>query len=75
MTSGFFRLNTTDFVKGLIVAVFGGVIALISASIEVGSLDFDWALIGKTALLSALAYLTKNLFTNSNDEPLTKERK
>lgn len=69
-----FSLNFNDLVKGLFVAVIGAVIGLITATIEAGSLDFDWALIGRTALLATLAYLTKNLLTNSKDEILTKER-
>ena len=73
-TANFLSLNLNDFSKGLIVAVLGAVLGIITGSIEAGSISFDWALIGRAALLSALAYLTKNLFTNSDGEVLHKER-
>lgn len=73
MFSKFFNLNLRDLAKGVVVAVIGAVIGLITATVDAGSLNFDWPLIGKTALLAALAYITKNLFTNSSDEFLKKE--
>lgn len=57
-----FSLNLNDFWKGLLVAVGGAVFQLIWDVINSGSLDFDWAAIGRTALLAALAYLGKNFF-------------
>jgi hypothetical protein len=73
--SSFLMLNWADIGKGLIITVLGAVVGLITATIEAGSLDFDWAVIGRTALLAALTYLTKNLFTNSNDKFLKAEPK
>ena len=70
---GLFSLGFKDFAKGLIIAVLGAIVGLVSASIEAGSLNFDWALIGKTALLTTLAYLTKNFLTNNKDQFLTKD--
>jgi hypothetical protein len=66
--SDFLKLNARDAIKGLIVAVIGGVVGLISATIEAGSLSFDWPLIGKTALLVGLSYIIKNWLTNSEDK-------
>jgi hypothetical protein len=42
-------------------------------SLQTGSLTFDWKAIGMAALSSALAYIMKNLLTNSNDELLKTE--
>lgn len=72
--SSFLRINIRDFAKGIIIAMLGAVIGLITATIEQGSLTFDWPVIGKTALLAALTYLTKNLLTNNKDEFLAKDK-
>ena len=66
--SGFGKLQAADFIKGLIVAVLGAVASLISTSIEAGSLSFDWAAMGKIALLTGISYIVKNLFTNNAGE-------
>lgn len=57
-----FTLNLNDFWKGLIMAVGGAVFQIIVDTINSGSLTFDWAVIGKTALAAAIAYLAKNFF-------------
>lgn len=75
MNSQFFSLNTRDFVKGLFVAVFTAVITMLYTSIQAGDLVFNWKAIGMSALSSGLAYVMKNLLTNSNDEILKKEPK
>lgn len=72
-TSKFFTWNFKDIVKGLIVATLGAAIGLIDATIKAGNLNFDWPAIGKAALTTALAYLLKNLLTNSKDQFATKE--
>jgi len=64
-TSGFFQLNTKDFVKGLVMTVVTSVLTVIYDSFSKGSLTFDWkqiALVGGTA---GIGYLLKNLFTGS----------
>jgi branched-subunit amino acid transport protein len=61
--SSFFSLNLQDFLKGLLVAVGGAVMAIILPSLQSGNLTFDWTTIWHTAVASALAYLGKNLFT------------
>lgn len=63
--SEFLKLNIGDFIRGLIVAVFAAILVPISQTIESGSLTFDWAAMGKMALAAAIAYLGKNLLTNS----------
>jgi len=72
-SSPIFKLNVNDFVKGLLLAVIASVAAIIKTTIESGSLAFDWPTIGKYALIAALSYLTKNLFTNSDDQFAKKE--
>lgn len=61
--SSFLSLNLQDFIKGLIIAVGGAIVAIIAPSIEAGTFIFDWTTIWHTAVASALAYLGKNLFT------------
>lgn len=75
MNSQFFSLNTRDFIKGLFVAVFTAVITMLYTSIQAGDFVFNWKAIGMAALSSGLAYIMKNLLTNSNDEILKKEPK
>jgi len=74
MKSSFLSLSTKDFIKGLVVAVLTSVITIVYTSLQVGSLDFDFKLIASTGLSSALAYILKNLVTNSNDEIMKKEK-
>ena len=73
--SSFLSLNTKDFIKGLLLAVLTTVITIIYNSLQAGDLTFDWKSIGTTALTTALAYIMKNLLTNSNDQFLGKESK
>lgn len=61
--SSFFNLNLQDFLKGLVVAVGGAVMAVILPSLQAGNLTFDWTTIWHTAVASGLAYLSKNLLT------------
>ena len=69
--SGFLSLNTKDFIKGLIVAVVSALIAGVLQLLQAGPFTFDWATfqpIVLTAVSAGLAYLSKNLFTNSGGE-------
>ena len=75
MNSSLFKLNLVDFTKGLLIAVLTSIITLLYSSIEVGTLTFDWKLIGTTALTSALAYIMKNFLTNSEGKFLKKDTK
>jgi membrane protein implicated in regulation of membrane protease activity len=71
--SSFLSLGLKDLVKGVIMAALGAIAALVSASINAGSLNFDWEVMGHTALLAAIAYLAKNFLTNSKNAFLAKE--
>jgi len=75
MNSPIFTLNSSDFLKGLIMAVLSSVITVVYQTIESGSLVFDWKAIGTMALTTALAYIMKNLFTNSTGKFFGKEQK
>jgi hypothetical protein len=72
--STFLNLNSSDFIKGLIMAVLTSVITVVYQTVEAGSLVFDWKAIGTMALTSALAYIMKNLFTNSKGKLFGKEQ-
>jgi hypothetical protein len=71
--STFLNLNSSDFLKGLVMAVLSTVITVVYQTVEAGSLTFDWKAIGTMALTSALAYIMKNLFTNSTGKLFAKE--
>jgi hypothetical protein len=73
--STFLNLNSSDFLKGLIMAVLSSVITVVYQTVEAGSLTFDWKAIGTIALTSALAYIMKNLFTNSTGKLFATESK
>jgi GTPase Era involved in 16S rRNA processing len=73
MKSTFLSLNTTDFLKGLVIAVLTSVLTIVYTSLQTGSLVFDWKTIATTALTSAIAYISKNLLTNSKEQFLIKE--
>lgn len=75
MQSTFLNLNTNDFIKGLVMAVLSTVITVVYQTVEAGSLVFDWKSIGTMALTTALAYIMKNLFTNSTGSLFAKESK
>jgi len=74
MNSTFLTLNSNDFIKGLIMAVLSTVITVVYQTVEAGSLVFDWKAIGTMALTTALAYIMKNLFTNSTGKLFAKEK-
>jgi hypothetical protein len=74
MNSPIFTLNSSDFLKGLIMAVLSTVITVVYQTVEAGSLVFDWKAIGTMALTTALAYIMKNLFTNSTGKLFAKEQ-
>lgn len=74
MRSTLLTLNTSDFIKGLLMAVLSTVITIVYQTVEAGSLVFDWKVIGTMALTSALAYIMKNLLTNSQGQLFSKEK-
>lgn len=75
MNSTFGKINLKDLGKGFLVAVFTAVIFGVNESLQSGVLP-DMAKmksIGIVALSAGLAYLSKNIFSNSNGEVFKKE--
>jgi hypothetical protein len=73
MNSPFLTLNARDFVKGLFIAILTAVVTMIYTSIEANNLVLDWKSIGMAALSASIAYIMKNLLTNSNDQIMKPE--
>lgn len=65
-TSNLYSIDLKDLAKGLIVAVGSAVVTTIQTSLQVGSLSFNWKLIGTVALGAGIAYISKNFFTASS---------
>lgn len=72
-SAGIFKLNLLDFIKGFVVAILGAVVGLVQTSISAGDFHLDWKAMGTAALISGIAYLTKNFFTNNKDQILAKD--
>jgi len=75
MNSTIFNLNVNDFIKGLVITVLSSVLTLVYDVVSAGSLVFDWKHIATVAATSGIAYLIKNLLTNSSGKILEKESK
>ena len=76
MKSNFLNLNLTDLTKGLVVAVLTAVITYLYEALQSGDFtSFDWKVVGTTALIAAIGYLSKNLLTNSEGQVLSPEDK
>ena len=73
MNSSLLTLNSKDWIKGLVVAVITAIITVVYNTIQAGVLVLDWKAISVAGISAALAYITKNLLTNSQDQLLTKE--
>ena len=65
-TSNLYTLDFKDLLKGLIVAIGSAVVTTIQTSLQSGSLNFNWQLIGTVALGAGIAYLGKNFFTSAS---------
>ena len=70
MKANFFALNWNDFLKGAIVAVLTAVLATLTTLLQTGVLFDKGSLpvIGTAALTAFIAYLAKNLLTNSQGQ-------
>lgn len=76
MKSNFLNLNLPDYVKGFILAIITALITGVYNALNNGGIEFTWIFfkpIVFTAVGAGLAYLIKNVFTNSNDQFLKKE--
>ncbi len=59
-----FTLKIRDFLKGLVVAVLAAIVSVVSTSIQTGTFNINWKQLGIVAGSAALAYITKNFFTD-----------
>jgi hypothetical protein len=75
--SEFLKLNGKDFFRGLVVAVLAIITSSLSVILDAGALPTTEQLIGiaKVVGTTAVSYLLKNLFTNSNGQILKPESK
>jgi hypothetical protein len=75
--SEFLKLNGKDFFRGLVVAVLAIITSSLSVILDSGSLPTVQELLGIAKLVgtTAVSYLLKNLFTNSNGQILKPESK
>ena len=74
--SKFFLLNWRDFSKGFIVAVITVLLTGLYQAIEAGQFPTSWAqwrVILIASLGAGIAYIIKNLLSNSQDKFLKKE--
>lgn len=64
--SGLFKLNGSDFLRGLIVAVLSATLTFMQQFFAAdGTMQaINWKTVGGVAAASAIAYILKNLFTN-----------
>lgn len=75
--SKFFTLSTRDLIKGAVVAVLTGIMTFLVEQLKADT-AIDLLLlkqVGLSGLIAFLAYLIKNLVTNSNDEILKPDKK
>lgn len=78
MKSAFLSLNITDLLKGFAMAVIGAFLGAILSALQGNTIAWTWDFfqpIVYTSLATGIAYLLKNLFTNSSDQLLTTEKK
>ena len=77
MNSNFLKLNFVDVLKGLIVAILTAILGAVYAILSAGGLPTmqDAKTIGISCLWAGIAYLLKNIFTNSDWQPFTTEQK
>ena len=68
--SNLFKLGLNDAIKGLVMAVLGGVIVFVYGSLDGGAID--WKQVIQVAISSGLGYLIKNYFTDDSGKLLGK---
>ena len=74
MKSKLFTLNLSDFYKGLLIATLVAGLTTIKEMVEAGGIvGIDWMLVINSGVIASLAYLVKNLSTNSGDKVLIQE--
>jgi len=74
--SNFFSLNLRDFAKGFAVFIITTILSAVGKYVDAGVIPTtatQWKEIGMVALTASVAYILKNLFTNSADKILVPE--
>jgi uncharacterized membrane protein YvlD (DUF360 family) len=71
--SKLFSVGLQDFLHGLFIAVIGAVLAVVTSTLQAGTLTFDYKAIGTTAAIAALSYVSKKFLSNSEGQILTSE--
>lgn len=67
--SDLFKLNSSDFLKSLIVAVLAAVLTALANAFNTPGFDFvtyDWSTLVTVALTAGASYLSKNLLTTAD---------
>lgn len=67
--SELFKLNSNDFVKGAVTAVFTAVVAVVFSATQQYGFDIsniDWHAVINAAVYGFIGYIGKNLATDSN---------
>lgn len=62
-TSGLWKLDWRDVLKGLLVAALTQPFMILQQSLAAGKLTCDWRAMGMAAVGGLVAYLVKNFFT------------
>ena len=69
MNTDLFRLGKSDFVKGLVTAVFAAVVAVLynaTQTPDFNVLTLDWGKIFNAAIYGLIGYLGKNFVSDSS---------
>lgn len=73
--SAFLSLKVKDFGRGLLVAVLASVFTVLTGALQSPDFSFssfDWGEVGKIAIATAVAYLSKNLLSDESGKFLGK---
>ena len=76
--STFGTINLLDLGKGFLVAIIGALLTGIYQALQAGTIAFTWIFWQPnvlTAVTAGIAYIIKNLFTNSQNELAKSEPK
>lgn len=69
LKSELFSLSKSDFIKGLVVAAFSGLVSSLYALVSAPGFDLaqaDWSIVEKAMILATIAYLGKQFSTSSD---------
>ena len=69
----FLSIGTKDVIKAVIIAILTPALVVVQQSLSAGSFTIDWKAVAMASIGGFLAYITKNLLTNNNDEFLKKD--